>query len=69
MQPDDDVLINEDAAHKFAQSIADSTTRNLVVFGIAEARMRAIQRAGQDEAEWRASLPKKPFDMAFFAKV
>jgi hypothetical protein len=66
---DDSILINETAAHQTASGIADPVVRNLVMFALAEARMRAIRRVGQDEAGWRAGLPEQPFDMDFFAIV
>ena len=63
------VLINELDAQKTAERISDSITRNLVMFAIAEARMRAIRRVGQSETEWRLSLPEQPFDMEFYVSV
>lgn len=66
---DDDILINETKAHEITKTIADPVTRNLVTFAIAEARMRAIQRVDQGEADWRSGLPEQPFDMQFFASV
>lgn len=66
---DDAILINEAKAHAFAQSLPDTTTRNLVLFGIAEARMRAIRQSGQQESDWQIGLPRDPFDMEFYASV
>jgi hypothetical protein len=66
---DDTILINEAKAHKLADALSDPVARNLVLFGIAEARMRVIRRTGQGEAQWRESLPQKPFDMEFYANV
>jgi len=63
----DSMLINEEKAHEIASAITDPVIRNLVIFGIAEARMRVVRRVGQGEAEWRSGLPEQPFDMVFFA--
>lgn len=65
----DDILINEAVAFGTAKEIADTVTRNLVMFAIAEARMRVIRRVGQNEDDWRAGLPEQPFDMQFFGDV
>jgi hypothetical protein len=65
----DSILINETAAHQTASRITDPIVRNLVSFAVAEARMRASRRVGQDEGEWRAGLPAEPFDMVFFTHV
>ena len=62
-------LINEMQAHRTAESISDPVVRNLVKFGVAEARMRAIRRVGQDEDAWRSRLPEEPFDMEYFTQV
>ena len=66
---DDEILINEAKASETAKRIADPVTRNMVMFAIAEARMRAMRRVGQAESDWRAGLPETPFDMEFFASV
>jgi hypothetical protein len=62
-------LINEMQAHQIATGIADPIVRNLVAFAIAEARMTATRRVGQEEAEWQQRLPEQPFDMVFFTNV
>lgn len=65
----DDIMINEAVAFGAAKEIADTVTRNLVMFAIAEARMRVIRRVDQNEDDWRAGLPAQPFDMQFFGNV
>lgn len=65
----DDILVNELLAHTMAKELGDPITRNLVMLAIAEARMRVSRRVGESEAEWRARLPRTPFDMEFFRQV
>ena len=66
---DDHILLNESQASEIARAIDDPVVRNLVILGIAEARMHAVRRVQQSEADWRLSLPERPFDMKFFASV
>ena len=63
------LILNEDAAYRFAQSITDDVVRNLVQLGIAKARMRFIRPTKQTEHAWRLGLPTEPFDMLFYATV
>jgi len=63
------LALNEDAGYRFAQSITDDVVRNLVLLGIAKARMRFIRQAEQTDSAWRTGLPAAPFDMLFYAKL
>jgi hypothetical protein len=65
----DPALINEAGAERVLASISDPVVRNLVTFGIAEARTRVLRRAGQDESQRRVELPDQPFDMQFYAST
>lgn len=66
---DEQILLNELESTRAADAIDDHVTRNLVRFGLAEARLRAIKSVPHDELRWRAGLPKAPFDMLFFEAV
>lgn len=66
---DDGLLVNENEASGATDRIADSVTRELVRFGLAEARMRVLKRVPHNESQWRGALPSAPFDMLFFQRV
>jgi hypothetical protein len=63
------MVVNEGTAQDFVDSIQDQVVKNLVVMGVAEARMRLARRVGQTEKEWREALPSEPLDMHFFVRV
>jgi hypothetical protein len=67
--PDDAILINELAANELLKTVDDSTRRNLLLLGLAQARMRAVRPTGVTDQAWRASLPQAPFDMLFFSQI
>jgi hypothetical protein len=61
--------VNESSAEAFASGIADGATRNLVLLGIAVARLRFVKSSEMGDLEWREGLPKGDFDLHFFATV
>ena len=61
--------INEDLAQRTVEAIDDPVVRNLVMLGIAHARMLLIQFEGQSNESWEAGLPAEPFDMDFLART
>jgi hypothetical protein len=61
------MLVNESAADTVVANIQDSVVRNLVLFGIAEARRRFMREAGATGD--LTNLPAEPFDLGFFASV
>ena len=62
-------LINVDRAAALLESIPDQVVKNLVSLAVADAHKRFIRWEGQSEEDWRASLPARDFDIAFFAEV
>jgi hypothetical protein len=66
---DDQIMINELRASEIAQSIDDPVVRNLVMLGLAEARMHVVRTMQQTEEARKVTLPERPFDMQFFASV
>lgn len=66
---DDALLVNENEASSATDTIEDAVTRELVRFGLAEARMRVLKRVPHNEAQWKGALPSAPFDMLFLQRV
>jgi hypothetical protein len=65
----DPQIVNEQASYQLAQAQPDAVVRNLVLLGLAKARMRFIRGAGQSEGEWRRGAPSVTFDMLFYAQL
>lgn len=66
---DDPLIVNEEASYQLAQSLSDAVVRNLVLLGLAKARMRFIRASGQSESEWRRGAPSGTFDMLFYTQL
>ena len=65
----DPQVVNEEASYQLAQGQSDAVVRNLVLLGLAKARMRFIRGAAQSEGEWRRGAPSGTFDMLFYAQL
>lgn len=65
----DPLVVNEEASYQLAQGHPDAVVRNLVLLGLAKARMRFIRGAAQSESEWRRGAPSGTFDMLFYAQL
>lgn len=59
----------EDEAHRALSEVHDPITQNLVMFGIACARMQFIRYEGESDNEWARRLPAAPLDMRFMVQV
>ena len=66
---DDQILLGEVSAGALTEQIGDRVVRNLLRFAVAEARTQVVRRADESEQQWRARLPREPFDMMFFVTV
>lgn len=62
-------LVNEEGAQDVLRAINDPVVRNLVQFGLAEARLRVARMPKQGSENWAAGLPDAAFDMRFYAAV
>lgn len=59
----------DEGAYRVAQDVSDEVVRNLILLGIASARMRFVRPKDMSVVEWSQRLPAAEFDMEFFARI
>lgn len=61
--------LNDDAARRRLERIADPTVRNLIQSVLGAAIVQLLHPVGMPDQEWDRRLPAAPFDLEYLVRI